>query len=436
MNNLPVEILIIFLFFLHLLSAFFSSSETAMLSLNRYRLKHLSKKGKLSAKLTLDLLQRPDRLIGTILIGNNFVNIFATSIATIIATRLYGDAGIAIATIILTFTILVFAEITPKTLATQVPDKIALPASFILFPLLIIIYPVVFLINFIVNRLILKPFFAINVDKISANENFSVEEIRTMIVESSNLIPQQHRNMLLGIIDLEKITVNDVMVPRKFVVGINLHEDSQTIRNFLLTTTHTKLLVYEDKVDNLLGILNIKDAMQFLTELDSDKKMLLQCMHEAHFIPENTPLYTQLNHFQKENYLMAIVVDEYGAIQGILTVKDILEEVVHDVHKLSEYQDQFKTEKNKPGYVMDSSLNIRDVNKTLNWNLPVNGPKTLNGLVTETLEILPAHHLCIQIHDYRIETLTITNNHIRKLRVWRMREQQNKASHTSGKNVT
>ena len=423
MNSLSIEVLAFLLFFLHLLSAFFSGSETAMLSLNRYKFRHLSKQGKLTAELNNRLLQRPDRLIGTLLIGNNFINIFASSVATIIATRLYGDSGIALATLFLTFTILIFGEITPKTLAIQMPDKIALSASLFIFPLLIILYPIVVLVNFVVNRILLWPF-SINMNKASANQSLNVEEIRTMVVESTNLIPQQHRNMLLGIIDLEKITVDDVMVPRNLIVGIDLNEDKETIRNFLLSTSHTKLLIYEDKIDNLLGIINVKNVMEFLISPDADKTVLLKHMEEGHFIPENTPLYTQLNHFQREDYLMAIVVDEYGSIQGILTVKDILEEVVQDVYKLSENSDNFKREKGEPGYFMDSSLSIRDVNKALNWSLPVDGPKTLNGLVTETLEILPANNLCLQIHNYRIEIVSIINGHVREVHIWKIHRNQ------------
>lgn len=423
MNNLSIELLLFLLFLLHLLSAFFSGSETAMLSLNRHRLRHLSKQGKLSAQITNRLLQRPDRLISTLLIGNNFINIFASSVATIIATRLYGDAGIAIATAMLTFTILIFGEITPKTLAIQMPDKIALPASLFISPLLVILYPIVSLINFVVNRVLLWPF-SINMSKTSSNENISVEEIRTMVVESTNLIPQHHRNMLLGIIDLEKITVNDVMVPRNLIVGIDLNDDHQSIRQFLLSTSHTKLLIYEDKIDNLLGVINVKNMMEFLTSPEADKTVLLKQMEEAHFIPENTPLYTQLNHFQRENYLMAIVVDEYGSIQGILTVKDILEEVIHDVHKLSENSDNFRREKGEPGYFMDSGLSIRDVNKALNWSLPTDGPKTLNGLITETLEILPVNNLCLQINNYRIEVVSIAHGHIRQVHIWKVHRNQ------------
>ncbi|KZZ71885.1 magnesium/cobalt efflux protein, partial [Oleiphilus sp. HI0132] len=321
MNDASIPSLLLFLLFLIILSGFFSSSETGMLSLNRYRLKHLKKNGHKGAEKASNLLDRTDQLISVILIGNNFVNILASSIATVIAIRLWGDAGIAIATAILTLVILIFAEITPKTIAAYHPEKVAFPAAHILKPLLKLLYPAVWSVNLVTNFLLTKLGFSTNGEE---ENHLSREELRTLVNESSTLIPRKHQEMLLGILDLEKVTVNDIMIPRNEIVGIDIDDDLDDIFQQLKTTQHTRLPVYKGDINNIIGILHLRSMTRVLSNDEPNKAMLLQACREPYFTPESTTLNTQLIHFQREKRRIAIVVDEYGDALGIATMEDIL----------------------------------------------------------------------------------------------------------------
>ena len=327
MNETSLTALFILLVGLILLSGFFSSSETGMMSLNRYRLKHMAKTGHKGAKRAQGLLQRTDQLIGVILIGNNFVNIFASSIATVIAIRVWGDAGIAIATILLTIVILIFAEVTPKTLAALFPEKIAFPASYILGPLLKILYPIVWAVNLFTGG-ILKLLGVSAAD--AANDHLSREELRTLVNEAGALIPAKHKDMLVSILDLEKVTVNDIMVPRNEVVGIDLEDDTDTILRQLRSSQHTRLPVFKGDINNIQGILHLRSASKLLQQEEINKAMIMQLCQEPYFIPESTPLNTQLINFQKGRRRFGVVVDEYGDVLGLATLEDILEEIVGD----------------------------------------------------------------------------------------------------------
>lgn len=418
MNDIPISILLGILAVLVLLSGFFSSSETGMMSLNRYRLRHRVKSNDKSAKRVSKLLEKPDRLIGTILTGNNLVNFAAAALATIISQRLWPDnpdLAVFVNTIIFTLIVLIFAELTPKTLAAIAPEKIAFPASYVLSVLQWLLYPFVWFVNVIANNLI--KLLRVNIHD-TGQDNLSREELRTVVHESGSMIPKRHRSMLVSILDLEKMTVNDILVPRNEIIGINIEDDTNIITEQLSQVQHTRLPVYKQDINQVVGLLHVRSAVKFLKQDSLDKDELLKLCAEPYFIPENTPLHTQLYHFQKNQRRMGMVVDEYGDVLGICTLEDILEEIVGefttdvlsmnapDVH----YQDD-------GSFIIDGSAHIREVNRMLHWDLPNKGPKTFNGLILETLEFIPSHPCCLQIDRYQIEIITIENKTIRSARV-------------------
>lgn len=414
MNDLPPSVLIGLLVFLLICSAFFSSAETGILSLNRYRLRHRAKEGHRGAKRVSALLSRPDRLLGTILIGNNFVNILASAIATVLAIQLWGDAGIAIATIGLTLLLLIFGEITPKTLAALRPEAVAYPASLPLTVLLKLFYPLVLLLGWISNGLLRL----LGVDPTSkGSDSLSTEELRSVVRESEHQLPNR-QNMLLGILDLDSITVNDIMIPRNEVTGIDLDQDLEEIITQLRTTSHTRLPVFRSDINQIEGVVHIRHIARLLTHNQLTKETLLGACHEPYFTPESTPLSTQLINFQKQTRRIGIVVDEYGEALGIVTLEDILEEIVGDL-KQQDLQDSLEIHPQADGtQIIDGTANIRDLNKALNWQLPCEGPKTLSGLITEALENLPDSSVCLKVGPYRLEVLQMADNRVKNVRIW------------------
>ncbi|OHC25642.1 MAG: magnesium/cobalt efflux protein [Pseudomonadales bacterium RIFCSPLOWO2_12_59_9] len=414
MNDLHPGYLIGLLVFLIACSAFFSSSETGILSLNRYRLRHLSKQGHRGAKRVSALLSRPDRLLGTILIGNTFANILASALATVLALQLWGDAGVAIATLLLTFVLLIFGEIAPKTLAALRPEAVAYPFSLPLMLLLKLFYPLVLLLGWISNGL-LRLF---GIDPTSKrNDSLSTEELRSVVRESEHALPNR-QNMLLGILDLDNITVNDIMIPRNEVTGIDLDDSLEEIISQLRTTSHTRLPVFHSDINQIEGVVHMRHIARLLTHNQLTKEALLGACHEPYFIPESTPLSTQLINFQKEKRRIGIVVDEYGEALGIVTLEDILEEIVGDF-KHQELQDSPDIHPQADGtQIIDGTANIRDLNKALNWQLPCDGPKTLNGLITEVLENLPDSSVCLKVGRYRLEVLQLADNRVKTVRIW------------------
>tara|TARA_R100000322_G_scaffold135963_1_gene91824 strand:- start:3309 stop:4592 length:1284 start_codon:yes stop_codon:yes gene_type:complete len=416
LDDISSTSLIIYLSVLVLLSGFFSSSETGMMALNRYRLKHLAKTGHRGAKNTQRLLERLDRLIGVILIGNNFVNIAASAIATVLCIRLYGDAGIAIATIGLTIIILIFGEVTPKTLAALFPERIAFPASYILGPLLKLLFPLVWLVNLVTAGLMKL----MGVDRDEASkDHLSQDELRTIVNEAGALIPKKHRDMLVSILDLEKVTVNDIMVPRNEIVGIDLEDDMESILRQLRASQHTRLPVYRGDINNIAGILHLRNSSKLLQTDELTANTLLDLARDPYFIPESTPLHTQLINFQKAKRRIGVVVDEYGDVLGIATLEDILEEIV------GEFTTDFAASSSPDilpqddgTYIIDGSTHIRAINKALKTNVPTDGPKTLNGLITEALEAIPETNVCLRTAGLRIEVLQIKDNVIRAAKVY------------------
>jgi Mg2+/Co2+ transporter CorB len=407
LNETSLTALFITLAGLILLSGFFSSSETGMMSLNRYRLKHMAQTGHKGAKRAHKLLQRTDQLIGVILIGNNFVNIFASAIATVIAIRIWGDAGIAIATVLLTIVILIFAEVTPKTLAALFPEKIAFPASYVLAPLLKILYPVVWAVNLFTGG-ILK-LLRVSPEDI-ANDHLSREELRTLVNEAGALIPAKHKDMLVSILDLEKVTVTDIMVPRNEVIGIDLDDDLDNILRLLRNSQHTRLPVYKGDINDIQGILHLRNTTKLLQKDDLNKDMLVQLCTEPYFVPESTPLNTQLINFQKGRRRFGIVVDEYGEVLGLATLEDILEEIVGEFTTDYASTSPDIIPQDNGTYIIDGTASLRVINKSLAWKLPIDGPKTLNGLITETLENIPDSNVCLRVGGHRVEVLQIKDN--------------------------
>ncbi|WP_210396493.1 HlyC/CorC family transporter [Motiliproteus sediminis] len=414
MEDASLELLAGILVLLICLSAFFSGSETGMMSLNRYRLRHMVKQGHSGAKRANHLLQRPDRLIGVILIGNNLVNISAASIATVMAVRVWGDAGIAIATFGLTLIVLIFAEVTPKTLAALHPERIAFPAAVLLRPLLTLLYPAVWLVNGITNGLL--RLLGVKVDA-GQHDHLSTEELRTIVNEAGALLPQRNQSMLLSILELEEVTVQDIMIPRNEVIGIDLDSDDEVILRQISNCDHTRLPVFKGDINQVVGILHLRKMVTVMREGEFSKAAMLQVLREPYFVPESTPLQTQLLNFQKEGRRIGLVVDEYGDIQGICTLEDILEEIVGELSDERRIENQDIHPQDDGTYFIDGSATIRDINKAMNWALPIDGPKTLNGLITETLEFIPETNVCITIDGYRIETIQIQDNLIKMARV-------------------
>lgn len=391
------------------LSAFFSGSETGIMTANRYRLKHQAKTGNRSAQRILDLLAHPDRLIGVILIGNNIVNIAASSVATLIGLQIAGDPGVAAAAGILTFVILIFGEVGPKTFAAKHPEAIAHFAAPILRVLLTLLSPLVWLVNITTNTL-----FRLN-SLAKGDHKLNSDELRTLVQDV--FLPLQHRKMLLGVLELDNITVTDIMVPRGEVVGIDIEEDIDSIIRQLRSTQHTRLPIYRNDINDCIGILHVRNATRFLGKNGLTKAEIMQYVREPYYVPESTSLPTQLVNFQKQKRRFGLVVDEYGDVQGIVTLEAILEEIVGEF--TTSMSDSHKDMLPQPdgSWVIDGSTSIRDINRILHWQLPTSGPRTLNGLIIENLETIPESALSLRVGGYLIEVQQIRDNIVKTARI-------------------
>ena len=386
-----------------------------MMSINRYRLKHLENEGHAGAQRVQKLLQRPDRLIGLILIGNNLVNVFASIIAAQICVRLFGDLGVAIAGVALTIILLIFAEVTPKTLAALHPEKISFPSSLILSPLLFVFMPIVVALNWITNGIL--ALFRINPQNVNG-DTLSREELRTVVYEAGNMIPKKHQDMLVGILDLEKVTAEDIMVPRSDIMAIDINDEWKDIQKQLVNAQHTRVLLYRDSVDDAVGFVHVRDALRLLSKDQFTKASLLRAVREIYFTPESTPLHTLMYKFQAAKERIGLVVDEYGDIQGLVTLEDILEEIIGDF--TTSFLPDHSKEANlqQDGSVLiDGSANIRELNKELDWQFPTEGPKTLNGLILEYLEDIPEANISLRLAGYPIEVLEMKDNMVKTVRV-------------------
>ncbi|MDG6777442.1 HlyC/CorC family transporter [Thiomicrorhabdus sp. zzn3] len=416
MNSLDLPILFGILLLLIILSAIFSSSETGMMALNKYRLKHHAKSGNKAAIKAQKLLRTPDRLLGVILLGNNFVNIFASSIATIIAMQLLGEAGIALAAGLLTLVVLIFAEVAPKTLAAMYPEKIAYPAAYFLEPLLKLLYPIVWFVNFFANGF-LKLFGA----RLHQEESYALsqEELHTLIDEATGQLPSHYRSMLTSILQLESVTVEDVMIPKQEVYGVNIDQPIEAILKAIQKSPYTRIPLYRGTIDDdLIGILNLRRALPTLMRSNVSLKDLVKLTRPAYYVPETTSLNIQLDKFNKNKRRMALIVDEYGDIQGLLTMEDLLEEIVGKLSTDAKSKEPQAVEMNEDGsWTFDAGEFIRELNKQYQFNLPTDGPKTLNGLLQEELESLPNIGTCIRIDGYVLEVLETSSNAIEKVKL-------------------
>jgi Mg2+/Co2+ transporter CorB len=411
LNEISLSTLYVILLVLLGLSAFFSSSETGLMAVNRYRLRHLANSGHRAARLAQKLLRKPDRLIGLILLGNNLVNIMAASIATVIGLRLFGDSGVWIASLTLTVVVLIFAEVAPKTVAALHPERIAFPASFVLAFLLKLLYPVVWLINTITNW-ILKPF-GIRA-RAEVIERLNREELRTLLQEGGQ-ISNEHQRMLVNILDLEHATVDDVMVPRQEIVGIDLEDDWKTILTQLTQTLYTRMPVYRSSIDHVEGLLHIRAVIAKLTEGGLSFEDLKRSIRSPYFIPEGTNLMQQLLEFQSRERRMGLVVDEYGDIQGMVTLDDILEEIVGEYTSEGKERSRGIRHLDDNTYLVDGATSVRMLNRRMNWDLPEEEANTINGLLLEVLEAIPDGKTCVRIGNHIMTIVEIDDNVIVKV---------------------
>ncbi len=414
MDELPIGGLFAALFVLIILSAFFSGSETALMTLNRYRLRHLSDEGHKAARLAERLLKRPERLIGLILLGNNFVNILASSLATILAIRLGGEGAIPLAAGLLTLVILIFSEVAPKTLAALHPEKLAFPAAWVYTPLLKIAYPLVWLVNLFANALLrlLKVY-----PEDDSRDTVTREELRTIVNEAGALIPKKHRKMLLGILDLEKATVEDIMIPRQEIDGIDLDESWDELLEDLRQMPYTQALVYRGSIDHVEGFIHARQVMQALMAGELTPETVEQLVQAPYYIPEGTSLNTQLLNFQKAKRRVGLVVDEYGDVLGLVTMSDLLEEIVGEF--TSDPTDSIADvqPKDDGSFLVNGSASLRDLVKTFGWDLPTDGPKTFNGLLIEQLESIPEPGTSLLINGYPVEILQVQDNAVKTARI-------------------
>jgi Mg2+/Co2+ transporter CorB len=413
LDDASIEFLFGLIFLLVILSAYFSGSETAMMALNRYRLKHLANEGHGGAKRASRLLERPDRLLSVILIGNNLANFSAASLATLIAINIFGDNGVAIAPVACTIVFLIFAEVAPKTISAAYPEKVALPSSYILQVLLVALFPLVWLVNGFANSML--RLIGIKQED-QTDDHLSHEELRTVVFEGSK-IASHPQNMMLGVLDLANVTVEDIMVQRTEIFGIDIEDDIEDILTQLRSAQHTRLPVFNGNINKIIGILHLRNVTKLLHEKEITKALILQVTEEPYFVPENTSLQTQLINFQKRKERLALAVDEYGDIQGIVAIEDILEEIVGEYTTDLAATNVDIHPQNDGSYLIDGGTHVRLLNRQLGWNLPQDGPKTLSGLIIEHLEIIPDSVVSITTEGYRIEVTHIQDNMVRTAKV-------------------
>jgi Mg2+/Co2+ transporter CorB len=399
-----------------ILAAFFAGSETALMSLNRYRLRHQANAGNRGARLAEALLAHPDRLIGLILLLSTIVNVTAPMLVGFIALRLGGEYLVAFGAVALTLVLLILCEVAPKTYGALHPERLALPAAYIYTPLLLVLYPFVWATNLLANGVLRL----LGASQQQASNSLSSEELRTVVAEAGAMIPHRHQQMLVSILDLENATVEDIMVPRTEIVGIDVDDDWDKVLEQLRQSQHTRLPVYEGEIDHIMGVLHMKRVVHELARgrLDRDRLIEASSSRDAYFVPSGTTLNTQLLNFQRDKRRMAFVVDEYGDIQGLVTLEDILEEIVgefttdpatmmhKDVHRESD-----------GSFVANASTTIRALNRSMRWNLPTDGPKTLNGLIVEFLETIPEPGTTLKLADYMLEVLQTGDNAIKTVRI-------------------
>jgi Mg2+/Co2+ transporter CorB len=424
-NSIPISWLLGIVCGCLTFSAFFAGSETALMSLNRYRVRHLARAGHRGAQLAERLLKQPDRLIGLMRLGDTLANVAATSITTLIALRIGGDKAVAVAGLLLILALLIFSEITPKTLAALYPERFGFPAAYIYWPLLKLMWPVVWVVNSF-TRMVLR-IMNIRADQAPLH-SMSSEELRSVVTEAGALIPKRHQRMLLSILDLEKITVEDIMVPRNEITGIDIDEDWDDIARQLRNSQHTRMPVYEGSIEKIIGFVHARQALHLLSREDADKDALREILRESLFVPEGTSLQRQLLNFQNAKKRIGLVVDEYGDIQGLVTLEDILEEIVGEFTSdpAAQHKDVYK--ESETSYLINGSATLRSLNRVMHLKLPTDGPKTLNGLILEMLEAIPQSGTAFKLAGHSFEIVQTNDNTVKTVRLFLSAEKSKKLS--------
>ena len=410
--------MLIALAFLLILSGFFSLSETSMMAINRYRLRHLAKQGHRGAHLTIKLLDKTDRLLGVILLGNNLLNTAsATLVAILVATFFeHDDFALLIGTVAVTFAILVFSEITPKVIAATYPERIALASSYILTPLLTVFYPIVWFVNLFVSGLL--RIFGLKPQQGGIEQKISTEELKTLVLEGGHFIQHKHQSMLLNLFDLETITVDDIIVPRSQIEAIDLDADNDTIQSQLLTCHHTRLPVYRERMDNIIGIVHVRKVMNQMQNGKITAETLEKVMRDPYFIPSGTPLFSQLQLFQENQKRIGLVVDEYGELMGLVTLEDILEEIIGEFTTHAPTQTSTFLKQDDGSILVEGSTLLRELNRKLDLQFPLNGPKTLNGLILEYLQEIPESGIGLNIAGHPMEIIQIKNRVVKTVKIF------------------
>ena len=416
MDEIPLSTLLISLVVLLVVSAFFSISETSMMALNRYRLRHLTKTGHRGARLASQLLARVDRLLGVVLLGNTLVNAGATTLATVIAIRLFGggELVLSLSTAAVAFLLLVFSEITPKVIGATRPEMIAFPAGYILAPLLKLAYPITWFVNLFVRALLwllrLQP-------HSNQAHTLSMEELRTLILEGGNFLPQKHQKILLNLFDLESITVEDAMTPRNQIEAVDIESPPDEIRRQIAISNHTRLPVYRERLDDIIGIVHVRKVLNLSEGENIDAQTLTDVLREPYFIPMGTPLLTQLQNFQEQQDRMGLVVDEYGELKGLLTLEDILEEIIGEFTTQSPLQTARFRRMEDGSIIVEGGTLLRDMNRKLGYKFPLDGPKTLNGLILEHFQDIPESGTSLKLAGYPLEVLQTQDRVIKSVRL-------------------
>lgn len=402
-----------------ILSALFSASETSLMSLNRYRLGHLVREGRRGARLTAALLSKTDRLLGTILLGNNVVNTLLTGLVTALAIRYFGnnDTVILAATTMVAIVVIVFCEILPKVIGASNPERLALPLAFILRPLMTLFSPALWLVNQVTGRILR----ALGIDPSrKQSDHMSLEEMRTIVLESGHFIPAKHRSILLNLFDLERITVDDVMIPRSRIEGLDVTAGEQAVRERLVSCYHNKLPVFEGEVNRVIGVLHVRRALSLLQRETFDADDIRELLSDPYFIPSGTPVFTQLQFFQENRQRVGLVVDEYGEVQGLVTLEDIIEEVIGEFTTTVPGGADASLKWDEQGTaIVEGGVSLRELNRRLGTGFDLNGPRTLNGLVLEALQELPQAATSLRMGGVIIEILHVEDRLVRSARLHR-----------------
>ena len=418
MDNISTGTLFGVLAVLLLTSAFFSASETAMMAINRYRLRHAAESGVRGAMRAQALLNRTDKLLGVILLGNNLVNAASGTLSAVLAIRLFGDGEVVlmVATLLLTFLILVFSEVTPKVLGAAFPERIAYPATWLLTPLLKLVYPVVWFVNLFVQGIL--RLLRIRRPDPGQSNSLGLEELRTIVLESSGRMPREHHRILMNLLELEDITVDDVMTPRNQIEAIDIEDEPERLRQQISTSHHTRLVVQQGSPDTLLGVLHVRRVLHALTGDELDPETLKENLEEPYFVPAGTPLFTQLRNFQSGRRRLALVVDEYGELQGLVTLEDLLEEMVGEFTTQAPSDMGYLRREEDGSWLAEGSVLLRHLNRKLGLSLPLDGPKTLNGLLLEQFEDIPEAGVSIKLGNVPVEVVQTQDRAVKMARIY------------------